>query len=167
MLSLLNGSTLTSGITFTTGITIALTIWTFVGRVISLLFYTLSKLVIALLPRSKHLLLLWLQSPCTDFGIQENEVCHCFHSSPSLCHEVMGLDAMILVFCMFSFKPGKSHKGSLSRASEVVSRKMSSEGLHVKCPRQCLLFTAQVCTCNCFSAGRWMDGQGFLAGVKD
>ena len=102
----------------------------------------------------------------SDAGTQEYKICHCFHFFP-ICHEVMGLDAMILVFCMFSFKPGKSHKGSLSRASEVVSRKMSSEGLHVKCPRQCLLFTAQVCTCNCFSAGRWMDGQGFLAGVKD
>ena len=35
---------------------------------------------------------------CSDFGAQENKVCHCFHSSPSICHEVMGLDAMIFVF---------------------------------------------------------------------
>ena len=42
---------------------------------------------------------------CTDFGAQENKVSHCFHCFPSICHEVMGLDAMILVFWMLSFKP--------------------------------------------------------------
>ena len=72
----------------------------------SLLFNMLSKLVIAFLPRSKRLLISWLQSPIlSDFGAQENKVCHCFHFSPSVCHEVMGLDAMIFVFWMLSFKP--------------------------------------------------------------
>ena len=42
---------------------------------------------------------------CSDFGAQENKICHCFHFSPSICHEVMGSDAMILVFWMLSFKP--------------------------------------------------------------
>ena len=45
---------------------------------------------------------------CSDFGTHENKVCHCFHCSPSTCHEVMGLDAMILVFWMLSFKPAFS-----------------------------------------------------------
>ena len=42
---------------------------------------------------------------CSDFGAQENKVCHCFHCFPSICHEVMGLDAMIFVFWMLSLKP--------------------------------------------------------------
>ena len=63
----------------TTGKTIALTRWTFVSKVMSLLFNMLSRLVITFLPRSKCLLISWLQSPsCSDFGAQENKVCHCF-----------------------------------------------------------------------------------------
>ena len=42
---------------------------------------------------------------CSDFGAQENKVCHCFHFSISICHELMGLDAMIFIFRMLSFKP--------------------------------------------------------------
>ena len=64
----------------TTGKTIALTRWTFVGKIMSLLFNRLSRLVITFLPRSKHLLISWL--PVTiysDFGAQKNKVCHCFH----------------------------------------------------------------------------------------
>ena len=45
---------------------------------------------------------------CSDLGAQENKVCHCFHCFPSICHEVMGPDAMILVFWMLSFKPSFS-----------------------------------------------------------
>ena len=64
----------------TTGKTIALTRWDFVGKVMSLLFNLLSRLVITFLPRSKHLLISWLQSPiCSDFGAQEDKFCHCFH----------------------------------------------------------------------------------------
>ena len=60
--------------------TIALTRWTFVGKVMSLLFNILSKLGIAFLPRSKCLLILWLQSPSAAiFGAPKNKVCHCFH----------------------------------------------------------------------------------------
>ena len=66
-----------------TGNTIALILWTFVGRVMSLLFNMLSRLVIAFLPRGKCLLISWLQSPsAVDFGAQENKVSHCFHCFP-------------------------------------------------------------------------------------
>ena len=84
----------------TTGKTIALTRRTFVGKVMSLLLNMLSRLVITFLPRSKCLLISWLQSItiCSDFGAQKNEVSHCFHCFPTICHEVMGRDAMILVF---------------------------------------------------------------------
>ena len=64
----------------TTEKTIVLTIWTFVSRVMSLLFNTLSRFVIAFLPRSNRLLISWLQSPSTViFGAQEEETCHSFH----------------------------------------------------------------------------------------
>ena len=91
----------------TTGKTTALKRWTFVGKVMSLLFNMLSRLVIAFLSRNKCLLISWLQvTICSYFEAQDNKVSHCFHNvSPSIWHEVMGLDAMILVFWMFSFKP--------------------------------------------------------------
>ena len=62
----------------TTAKTIALTRWTFVGKVTPLLFNMLSRLVIALLPRSKRLNFLAAVTICSDFGAQENKVCHCF-----------------------------------------------------------------------------------------
>ena len=89
----------------TTGKTIALTRWTFVGKVTSLLFNMLSRLVIAFLPRSKRLIFMAAITICSDFGAEKNKVCHCFHCFPSICHKVMGLDAMILVFWMLSSKP--------------------------------------------------------------
>ena len=90
----------------TTGKTIALTRWTFVGRVMSLLFNMLSRLVITLLPRSKRLLISWLQSPSAVI-LEPPKIKSVTVStvSPSICHEVMGLDAMILVFWLLSFKP--------------------------------------------------------------
>ena len=64
----------------TTEKTITLTRLTFVGQLMSLLFNTLSRLLMAFLPRSKHLLISWLQSPsAVIFGAQENKPCHCFH----------------------------------------------------------------------------------------
>ena len=66
----------------TTGKTIALTIWTFVGKAMSLLFNMLSSLVIAFLPRSKHLLISWLQSPSAVILELKKIVCHCFHCFP-------------------------------------------------------------------------------------
>ena len=83
----------------TTGKTIALTKQTFVSIVMSLLFNVLSRLVIAFLPRSKHLLISWLQSPSAVI-LEPKKIKSVTVStfSPSICHEVMGLDAMILVF---------------------------------------------------------------------
>ena len=67
----------------TTGKTIALTRWTFVGKVMSLLFNMLSRFVITFLPKSKCLLISWLQSPsAVIFGAPQNKVCHCFHCFP-------------------------------------------------------------------------------------
>ena len=82
----------------TTGKTIALTRWTFVGKVTSLLFNILSRLIIAFLPRSKCLLSSWLQSPSAVILEPKKIVSYCFHYFSIYCHEVMGLDAMILVF---------------------------------------------------------------------
>ena len=83
----------------TTGKTIALTIQTFVGKVMSLLFSMLSRWIIAFLPRSKHLLLSWLQSPSVVI-LEPKKIKFLTVSivSPSVCYEVMGPDAMILVF---------------------------------------------------------------------
>ena len=80
----------------TTGKTIALTIQTFVVKVMSLLFNMLPRLVIAFLPRSKHLLISWLQSPSAVIW-EPKKVKSLTVSivSPSICHEVMGPDAMI------------------------------------------------------------------------
>ena len=87
----------------TTGKTIALTRWTFFGKGMSLLFNMLSMLVIAFLPRSKRLLISWLQSPSAV--ILEPRKIKSTTVYPSICHEVMGLHAMIFVFWMLSFKP--------------------------------------------------------------
>ena len=93
----------------TTGKTIALARGIFVSKIISLLFNMLSRFVIAFLPRSKHLLISWLQSLSTMIlKPKKNEICHCFHFSPFICHELMGLNAMILVFWMLNFKPAFS-----------------------------------------------------------
>ena len=83
----------------TTGKTIALTIWTFVDKVMSLLFKILSRFVIAFLPRSKHLLISWLQSP-SAVSLEPRKIKSATIStvSPSICYEVMGPDTMILVF---------------------------------------------------------------------
>ena len=88
--------------------TIALTRWTFEGKVMSLLFNTLSRFVITFHPRSKSFNFMAVVTIHSDLGAQENKICQCFHFSPSICHEVMGLDAMISVFWMLSFKPAFS-----------------------------------------------------------
>ena len=94
--------------------------WTFVSKVMSLLFYTLSKgidislyssprFVIVLLPRNKHLLISWLQSLSTVI-LEPKKIKSVTVSTfpPSICHEVMGQHALILVFCLLSFKPAFS-----------------------------------------------------------
>ena len=93
----------------TPGKTMALTIWTFGGRVISLLFNTRSRLVIPFLSRNKRLLTSWLQSPSiVILEPTKRKSVTTFTFSPSICHELMGLDAMILIFLIFNFKPALS-----------------------------------------------------------
>ena len=83
----------------TTGKTIALTRQTYVGKGMSLLFNMLSRLVITFLPRSKHLLISWLQSSSAVILEPQNVKCVTISTvSPSICHEAMGPDAMILIF---------------------------------------------------------------------
>ena len=83
----------------TTGKTIALTRQTFAGKVMSLLFNMLSRLVITFLPKSKHLLISWLQSPSAvvleSLKIKSDMV---YTVSPSISHEMLGPDAMIFIF---------------------------------------------------------------------
>ena len=88
----------------TTGKTIALTRQTFVGNVMSLLFNILSRLVIVFLPRSKHLLISWLQSPSAVI-LKPRKIKSATVStvSPSISHEVMGPDAMIFIFLNVGF----------------------------------------------------------------
>ena len=83
----------------TTGKTIVLTGWTFVSKVMSLFFNMLSKLVIVVFPRSKSLLISWLQSP-SAVTLEPRKIKSVTISigSPSICHEVMGPDALIFVF---------------------------------------------------------------------
>ena len=106
-LSFLYDLTLTS--IHDTGKTIALARWTFVGKVMSLLFSMLSRFVIAFLPSGKHLLISWLQSLSTVI-LEPPKIKSVTVSivSPSICHEVMGPDAMIFIFWMLSFKPAFS-----------------------------------------------------------
>ena len=120
----------------TTGKTIALTIQTFAGKVMSLLFnMVFNRFVIAFLPRSKHLLISWIQSPSTVI-LEPKKINSVTVSivSPSIWHEVTGLDAMIFVFWMLSFKPAFSlssftlikrlFSSSLLSAIKVVSSEL-------------------------------------------
>ena len=87
-----------------TGKTVTLTRWTFVDKVMCLLFNMLSRLVITFLPRSKRLLISWLQSPsAVIFGAPQNKVSHCFHCFPICLPWSDG--SVIFVFWMLSFKP--------------------------------------------------------------
>ena len=94
----------------TTGKTIALTRQTFVGKIMSLLFNMLSRLVITFLPRTKCLNFMAAVTICSDFGDPKNKVCHCLHCFLSISHEVMGQDAMILVFWMLWSYPNKHNR---------------------------------------------------------
>ena len=99
----------------TSGKTITLTRWTFADKVMSLLFNMLSRLVITFLLRSQHLLISWLQS--LSAMILKPHKIKSATVSPSISHEVMGPDAMILVFSMLSFKP--TFHSPLSLSSEA------------------------------------------------
>ena len=90
----------------TTGKTIALTRRIFVGKVMSLLFNMLSRFAHSFSSKEQASFnFLAAVTICSDFGAQENRVCHCFHCFPSICHEVVAPDAMIFSFWMLSFKP--------------------------------------------------------------
>ena len=125
----------------TTGKNIALTRQNFVSKVMSLLFNMLSRLVISFIPRIKHLLISWLLSPSAVI-LETKKIKSVTVSivSPSICHEVMGLDAMIFIFWMLSFKPAISlssftfikrlfafyHKGDVICVSEVIDTSPSN-----------------------------------------
>ena len=104
----------------TIGKNTALTRWTFVDKVMSLVFNMLSRLVKTFLPRSKRLLISWLQLPSAVIleppKIKSDTVST---ASPSICHEVMGPDAIILVFWMLSLKPTFSLSSFTLRGSLV------------------------------------------------
>ena len=105
----------------TTGKSITLTVWTFVGKVMSLLFNMLSRLVIAFLPRSKLFLISWLQSLSTViFEPKKTKSVTASTFSPSICHEVIEPDAMILVFWMLNFKRASYSPLSFSTTGSLV-----------------------------------------------
>ena len=100
----------------TTGKTIALTRRTFVSKVMTLLFSMLSRLAMTFLPRNKHLLISWLQSlSAMILELPKIKSVTVSIVSPSICHEVMGLDAMILVFCMLGLRPTFSLSSFIKR----------------------------------------------------
>ena len=89
----------------TTGKTVALTIWTFIGKVMSFLFNMLSRFVIAFFPRCKRLLISWLQLPsAVILEPKKRKYVTVSTFSPFICHEVIGPNAIILLFWMLSFK---------------------------------------------------------------
>ena len=106
----------------TTGKTIALTRWTFVGKVMSLLFHMLSRLVITFLPRSKRLLISWLHTFWSDFGAPQNKVWRCFPiyfpwSDGTRCPTVLSytnLKRFLLFHLMPGFKEGRLYLPCLS-----------------------------------------------------
>ena len=106
----------------TTGKTIALTRWTFLGKVMSLLFNMLSRFVIAFLPKSNYLLILCLQSP-TAVILEPKKTKSLTVSiyPPPIYHEVMGLDAMIFIFLNVCFNP--AFHSTLSPSSKKKKKK--------------------------------------------
>ena len=143
----------------TTGKTIALTRQTYVGKVMSLLLNMLSMLVITFLPRSKRLLISWLQLPPFPVILEPPNIK--FHTvstvSPSICHEVMGPDAMIFVFWMLSFKPSFSLssftfiKRLFSSFSLSAIRVVSSAYLRLLVFLLAILIPAVLLPAQCFS----------------
>ena len=108
----------------TTRKTVPLTIWIFIGKVMSLLFNMLSSFIIAFLPRSKSLLISWPQSPsAVILEPKKIESVTVSIVSTSICHYVIGLDAMILVFWMLNFKP------TFSLFSFTFFKRLSSSSL--------------------------------------
>ena len=102
---------------------IPLTMWTFVGRVMSLLFNSLSSFVVGFLPRSSHLLIPWLHSSSTVIlEPKKGKSITASTFSPSVYHEVMGPDAMILVVLIFNLKLAFRRSFNLLAVKEVFDR---------------------------------------------
>ena len=125
----------------TTGKTIALTRWTFVGKVMSLLFNMLSRFVKAFLLRNKDLLILRLQSLSTVILEPKKRKSAALSTfSPSTCYEVMGPEALILVFQIFSFNPAFS-LSSFTLIKKLFSSLLSAIGVvSSACLRLMILF---------------------------
>ena len=136
----------------TTGKTIALIRQAFVGKVMSLLFNMLSKLIIVYLPRSKCLLISWLQSPSAVIW-EPKKIKSVTVSilSPSICHEMMGLDAMILVFWMLSFKPPFS-LSSFTFIKRLISSSLSAIRVVSSAYLRLLVFLPAILTPACASS---------------
>ena len=109
----------------TTGKTIALALWTFIGKVMSLLSNTPPRFVIAFLSRSKCLLISWLQSPSAEI-LEPKKIKSLTVSifSPTICHRVMGPNTMILVYSVLYFKP------SFSLCSFIFIQRLFSSSEH-------------------------------------
>ena len=104
----------------TTGKTVALTMWTFISKVMSLPFYTLSRFVIAFLPKSNCVLISWLQSPSAPIlEPKKRKSVTASTSSPSVCHEV-GPDAMLLGFFKYY---GSDSKGDFRQDQTMTPEK--------------------------------------------
>ena len=134
----------------TTGKTVASTRRTLVGKVMSLLLSMLSRLIIAFLPRSKHLLISWLQSPSAV--ILEPQKIKSDTVSPSISHEVMGLDAMIFIFWMLSFKPTFS-LSSFTFIKRLLSLSFTFLSVDSGPPGSSQWFSSKVSACNARAAG--------------
>ena len=143
----------------TTGKTIALTTWTFVSRVMSQLFSTLSRFVIAFLPRSNHLLISWLQSlSIVILETKKKKSVPTSTFSLSIYHAVMGPDVMILVCCCFFFLIF-SLKPALSLSSFIFIKRLFSSsslsaigvvGVIYQCPLYLVSwwYWVQLCPCS-------------------
>ena len=122
----------------TTGKTIALTKWTIVGKLTSLLLNMLFSFVITFLPRSNCLLISWLQSPSAVILEPKKKSFTVSIVSPSIYHDVMGPDAMILVFWMLSFKP------SFSLSSFTFLKRFFSSFLFAFCHKGGVIYISEV-----------------------
>ena len=133
----------------TTGKTIALTVQTFVGKVMALLFNMLSIFVIDFLPRNKRLLISWLQSPSAMIlEFKKIKSVTVSSLSPSTCHGVMGPDDMILIILMLNFKPTFS-LSSLTFIKRLFSSTLSAVGMVSSAYLRLLIFLPAVLISAC------------------
>ena len=134
--------------------TIALTRWTFVGKVTSLLFNMLSRLVITFLPSNKRLLISWLQSPsAVILELPKTKSATVPSVSLSIRHEVIGPDAMILVFWMLSCKPTYS-LSSFTFIKRLFSSSLSAIRLVLSAYLRLFIFLLAVLLPTCASSSK-------------